>query len=323
MTGATKPSVLVTRRMPSAVLAQLEVVCDIDLHDHSDALSHDALCARVGGKQGLICMFNDRIEESAIAAGDQLKVVATVAVGFDNIDVAAAASRGVVVTNTPDILTGATAEFTWALILAVTRRIGEGERVVRNGAWKGWAFDFLLGAELRGKQLGVVGAGRIGRAVAAVAPAFGMRAVFAARTGAGAENAATDHAVVSLDELLLTSDVVSLHVPLTQDTRHLINRRTLARMKRSAFLINTSRGGVVDDGALAWALDARLIAGAGLDVYEGEPGVHPQLVGRENVCLTPHLGSATRETRTAMAELAVRNVVEVVSGRPAVTPVAL
>ncbi len=318
----TTPGVLVTRRMPSSVLAPLEVACAVDRHDSTEPLSDDALCARVAGKQGLVCMFDDRIDDAVLAAGDRLKVVATVAVGFDNIDVAAAAARGIVVTNTPDLVTGATAELTWALILSVTRRLGEGDRTIRGGGWRGWTFEFLLGSELRGKQLGVVGAGRIGRAVAAIAPAFGMRPVFATRPGrAPAPAEGADVPVLSLDELLLTSDVVSLHVPLTAETRHLVNRRTLVRMKRSAVLVNTSRGGVVDDEALAWALDERLLAGAGLDVFEGEPRVHPGLVGRDNVCLTPHLGSATRETRTAMAQLAVRNVVEVLAGRPAVTPV--
>ena len=266
-------------------------------------------------------MFDDPIDDAVLAAGDRLRVVATVAVGFDNIDVAAAAARGIVVTNTPDLVTGATAEMTWALILSVSRRLGEGDRTIRAGGWRGWTFEFLLGSELRGKQLGIVGAGRIGRAVASIAPAFGMRAVFAARSRGASAPTRAGQPVLSLDELLLTSDVVSLHVPLTADTRHLVDRRTLVRMKRSAVLVNTSRGGVVDDEALAWALDERLIAGAGLDVFEDEPRVHPGLVGRDNVCLTPHLGSATRETRTAMAQLAVRNVVEVLAGRPAVTPV--
>ena len=317
----TTPAVLVTRRMPSSVLAPLEAAFAVDRHDSTAPLSGEELRERLAGKHGLVCMFDDRIDEAVLAAGDGLKVVATVAVGFDNIDVAAAAARGIVVTNTPDLVTGATAELTWALILSVTRRLGEGDRTIRDGGWRGWTFEFLLGSELRGKQLGVVGAGRIGRAVAAVAPAFGMRPVFAARPGRAPTPAEGDAPVLSLDELLLTSDVVSLHVPLSAETRHLIDRRTLVRMKRSAVLVNTSRGGVVDDEALAWALDERLIAGAGLDVFEGEPRVHPGLVGRDNVCLTPHLGSATRETRTAMAQLAVRNVIEVLRGRPAVTPV--
>ena len=307
--------------MPAAVLDQLRTTCDVDLHNDSDALPRADLCARLEGKQGLVCMFNDPIDAGMIAAGDELQVIATVAVGYDNIDIGAAAASGIVVTNTPETVTGATAELTWALILAITRRVGEGDRIVRAEAWKGWSFDFLLGTELRGKQLGIVGGGRIGRATAAVAPAFGMRAVFATREGVRAGDAIEGWPVVSLDELLHTSDVVSLHVPLTDATRHLINRRTLMRMKRSAYLVNASRGGVVDDEALAWALAERLIAGAGLDVYEDEPDIYPDLRHRDNACLTPHLGSATRETRTAMAELAVRNVIAVLSGQPAITPV--
>jgi len=326
--SVSKPSVLVTRRMPSSVLSQLAETCEVDCHAETDALSHEALCQRLAGKHGLVCMFNDELDRTAlVAAGAQLRVVATVAVGYDNIDVAAAAERGVVVTNTPDILTGATAELTWALILALTRRVGEGDRFVRAGRWEGWTFDSLLGTELRGKQLGIIGPGRIGRAVAAVAPAFGMRPVLSTRGHsldpsteiAGSE----EEKWMPFDELLSTSAIVSVHVPLRESTRHLIGRRALIRMKRSAFLINTSRGGVVDDEALAWALDERLIAGAALDVFEHEPHVSPALIGRENVCLTPHLGSATRETRVAMAELAVRNVVEVLAGREAVTPVPL
>ena len=308
--------------MPSAVLAQLDAVGEVDLYTGPEDLTHKALCARLRGKQGIICVFTDRIDAAVIAAGDQLRVIATVAVGFDNIDVRAATARGIVVTNTPDVLTGAIAELTWALILAVTRRLGEGERVIRRGAWTGWTFDFMLGTELRGKQLGIIGAGRIGRAVAAVAPAFGMRAVFAAHPGGDASGPETAD-VLPLDQLLGSSDVVSLHVPMREDTHHLIDRRALARMKRSAFLINTSRGPVVDEAALVWALEERLIAGAGLDVYEQEPRVHEGLLLRENVCLVPHLGSATRETRATMADLAVRNVVAVLCGRPAITPVRL
>ncbi len=326
--SASQPPVLVTRRMPSSVLSQLAETCEVDCHAQTDALPHEALCQRLSGKHGVVCMFNDELDRTAlVAAGAQLRVVATVAVGYDNIDLAAAAERGIVVTNTPDILTGATAELTWALILAVARRVGEGDRFIRAGRWEGWSFDSLLGTELRGKQLGIIGPGRIGRTVAAVAPVFGMRAVLSMRghvldpstEGTGPD----DEKRMPLDELLLTSDIVSVHVPLSERTRHLISRRALMRMKRSAFLINTSRGGVVDEEALAWALDERLIAGAGLDVFEHEPSVSPALVGLENVCLTPHLGSATRETRIAMAELAVRNVVEVLAGREAVTPVPL
>jgi glyoxylate reductase len=223
----------------------------------------------------------------------------------------------VVVTNTPDVLTNACAEFTWGLILAITRRLGEGERELRRGDWKGWALDHLLGSELRGKQLGIVGAGRIGRAVAEKAPAFGMRVAYTARREADFPDAE----YMTLDRLLLTSDVVSLHCPLTAETRHLIDRKALTKMKRSAYLINTSRGPVVDEEALAWGLRERLIVGAALDVYEEEPKVHSDLLNLQNVLLIPHLASATTETRTAMAALAATNAIAVVEGRAPLTPV--
>jgi len=250
------------------------------------------------------------------AAGPSLKIVANVAVGYNNIDVPACRARGVAVTNTPDVLTNACADFTWALILAVTRRLGEGERVVRARAWRGWALDYMLGMELRGKQLGLVGLGRIARAVAAKAPAFGMSVAYTS------PSATLDGATaMPLDKLLATSDIVSLHCPLTPDTTHLIDQKALTKMKRSAYLVNTARGPVVDEAALVWALEQRLIAGAALDVYEKEPELHPGLFALENALLIPHLASATTETRTAMADLAASNVLAVVSGRPAVTPV--
>jgi glyoxylate reductase len=262
-------------------------------------------------------MLTEQIDRAVIDAGSALKVVANVAVGYNNIDVAYARSHGIVVTNTPDVLTDSVADFTWALILAITRRLGEGERIVRRGEWKGWAFDFLLGTELRGKQLGLVGLGRIGRAVASRAAAFGVRVAYTARR----ESGFTGGQAMSFDRLLNSSDIVSLHVPLTPDTRHLIDRKTFARMKRSAYLVNTSRGPVIDEAALAWALQERLIAGAALDVYEQEPAVHPDLLSLENVLLAPHLGSGTIETRTGMADLAAENAIAVLSGRPPLTPV--
>jgi len=264
---------------------------------------------RLSGKDALICLLTDRIDGTVADAGrPTLKIVANIAVGYDNIDVPAVKSRGVVVTNTPDVLTEATAELTWGLILSLARRITEGDRLIRRGGWTGWALDFMLGMELRGKQLGIIGRGRIGRAVAAKAAAFGMTAVFAKHD-------------MSLDELLVSSDVVSIHTPGTPENRHLIDRRTLMRMKRSALLVNTARGSIVDEEALVWALNERLIAGAALDVFSKEPAVHAGLLPLENVVLAPHLGSATRETRTAMADLAVRNVLEVVAGRAPLTPV--
>ena len=302
-----KPAVLLTRRIPSSVFARLEAACDVDLHDGPGALDASELKRRIAGKQGVICVLTDKIDGDVVDASRGLKVVANIAVGYDNIDVPAVKARGIIVTNTPDVLTEAVAEFTWGLILSITRRIAEGDRLVRRGGWSGWALDFMLGTELSGKQLGVIGRGRIGRAVARKAPAFGMSAVFAKHD-------------MSVDEVLISSDIVTIHTPLTPETRHLIDRRALARMKRTAFLINTSRGAVVDEAGLAWALGERLIAGAALDVYEREPEVLPALWSLENVVLAPHLGSATRETRTAMADLAVRNVLAVLAGEPPLTP---
>lgn len=288
----------------------LEAACDVDRHDGPAAIPRNELIARITGKQALVCLLTDAVDRAVIDAGADLKVIANIAVGYNNIDLAAARERGIAVTNTPDVLTEASADFTWALILGITRRVSEGERLVRRGEWKGWALDFMLGSELRGKQLGIVGFGRIGRAVAARAEAFGMRVVHNSRTGG-----------TPLDRLLSTSDVVSLHCPLTPDTFHLIDQAALARMKRSAYLINTSRGPVVDEAALAWALRERIISGAALDVYENEPAVHADLLKLENVLLAPHLASATVETRTAMADLAVRNVIAVLSGKAPITPV--
>jgi glyoxylate reductase len=265
-----------------------------------------------------MCLLTDRIDQELIDAGTDLRIVANIAVGYNNIDLDACRARGIVVTNTPDVLTNACADFAWGLIIAVTRRFGEGERQLRRGAWAGWALDHMLGMELRGKRLGLVGVGRIGRAVAEKAPAFGMSVAYAEPVPIDLPGA--EH--LSLDRLLATSDVVSLHCPLLPETRHLIDQKALAKMKRSAYLINTSRGPVVDEAALAWALKQRLIAGAALDVYENEPQVHPDLLGLENVMLMPHIASATTETRTAMADLAASNVLAVLSGAPPLTRVA-
>jgi glyoxylate reductase len=311
------PSILVTSRVPSSVLTRLKTVGQVELV--TDHLTPAALQERVSGKRALVCVTTDRIDSAVINAGCDLEIIANIAVGYDNIDLAAAASRGISVTNTPGVLTEAVAELTWGMILSVTRRMAEGDRLIRQKAWKGWALDFMLGMELSGKQLGIIGPGRIGRAVAARAPAFGMEVVFASRSRETV--VASEKRLMPLDELLVTSDIVSLHVPLKPETRHLINRQTLARMKRSAYLINTARGPVVDEEALNWALDERLIAGVALDVFEREPEVHQGLLQRSNVVLVPHLGSATHETRVAMADLAARNVEAVLQGRPPLTPV--
>jgi glyoxylate reductase len=310
-----------------------------------DAIPRQELLKRIAGKDALICVLSDRIDDEVLdAAGPQLKIVADISVGYDNFDVAALRRHGVIATNTPDVLTEATAELTWALILGTARRVVEGDRLVRAGGWKGWTLDFMLGTELRGKRLGIIGAGRIGRAVAAKAPAFGMTTVFARRPGApsggpddhtGERNGATGGAVAqwsepkreplassaSFDEVLVTSDVISLHVPSTAETRNLIDRKAFARMKRSAFLINTARGAVVDEEALFWALNERLIAGAGLDVYVNEPAIDPRFATYQNVVIAPHLGSATRDTRLAMMNLAVGNALAVLDGQLPLTPI--
>lgn len=311
------PRILLTGKIPSSALATLQSAGEVEQSLGEGSLPHDELVARIAGKHALVSMITDAVDKAVIDAGTDLRIIANVAVGYNNIDIDAARARGVAVTNTPGVLTEATADLTWALILAVTRRLGEGERLVRSGRWKGWAFDFMLGSQLGGKQLGIVGYGRIGQAVAARGRAFGMQIAYAARTAGDRGDAQP----MSLDRLLSTSDIVSLHVPLTADTHHLIDQAALARMKRSAYLINTARGSVVDEKALVWALRTRLIAGAALDVFEHEPQVEPELLMFENVLLAPHLGSGTIETRRAMADLAARNVIEVLSGRPPLTPV--
>jgi glyoxylate reductase len=313
--NVSKPKVLLTRRIPSSAAATLDAACDVDRNEGSQ-LSPDQLKARLSDKEGVVCLMNDAMTAEVMDAAPGLKVIANVAVGYNNIDVPAAQARGIVVTNTPDVLTDATADMTLALIMNITRRVSEGDRLIRRGAWKGWAFDFMLGSNLTGKTLGIIGFGRIGQAVADRAVPFGMRVIHSraqAVPGSGA---------ITVDRLLATADIVSIHCPLTPETRHMINQAALARMKRSAYLINTSRGPVVDEAALAWALKNGIISGAALDVYEDEPNVHPDLVTLENVVLAPHLGSATTETRTAMADLAVRNAIAVLSGQPPLTPVS-
>jgi glyoxylate reductase len=319
--------VFVARAIPATVRDRLAGACDLDVHDGPQDLPRQALLGRVAEAEGLVSVLTTRVDPELLDAAPRLRIVANIAVGYDNIDLAAAAARGVVVTNTPDVLTESVADFTFGLIFAVTRRIVEGDRLVRAGGWRGWALDFMLGTELRGKRLGVVGMGRIGRAVAARGAVFGLETVYAeaseaneadeAGRGAGPPGARR----LPIDEVFATADIVSVHVPLTAGTRHLVDARRLALMKPTAYFVNTARGPVVDEAALVEVLRARGIAGAALDVYEREPLVHPGLPGLDNVVLVPHLGSATIETRTAMADLAARNVLAVLAGQPPVTPV--
>ena len=289
------PAVYASRRFPDRVRAELERSFDVSLHDSEWPPSREELLTGVAGKDGLMAMLSDRIDDELLAAaGPQLRIVANYAVGVNNVDLEACRRRGVVVSNTPDVLTDATAELTIALLLALVRRVAEGDRLVRRGeAWI-WAPNLMLGRGLQGLTLGLVGYGRIGTAVERLAVAHGMEVVHSSRSGG-----------LPLEELLATADVVSLHLPLTDESHHLIDARRLELMKPTAVLVNASRGPIVDEAALVEALGAGRIAGAALDVFEHEPEVHPGLLGLENVVLVPHLGSATLETREAMGMLCV------------------
>jgi glyoxylate reductase len=264
----------------------------------------------------VICMLSDSINADLLSHATKLKILANYAVGYNNIDLAAAKACGIVVTNTPDVLTDATADLAWALMLAVARRVVEGDQWVRTGTWRGWAPTQLLGADVAGKTLGIIGMGRIGQAVAQRAQGFRMRVLYESRRAVTPPRGFAWERR-PLDEVLAEADFISLHVPLTEATRHLIGARELSLMKPTAILINTARGPVVDEKALVSALKAGTIAGAGLDVYEQEPLVHPGLVELPNVVLLPHLGSATLETRIRMGRICLDNIEAVLNGRPA------
>ena len=297
----------------------------MDVFDGTGSPSPEELLARTRGCAGLVAQGTDKVDGAFLDQLPDLRVVCNVAVGYNNIDVAAARARKVVVTNTPDVLNEACAALTWGLILGVTRRLGEGERILRAGQWKGFQLDFLLGMDLVGKTLGVIGMGRIGQSVAAKAAAFGMRTVYMKSPRRQDEQILGPDGVpyegLSFEEVLTRSDIVTLHVPLSSETHHLINRTSIRLMKPTAYLVNMARGPVVEEASVVSALDNGWIAGAALDVYELEPEVHPGLLKFDNAFLIPHLGSATRETRTAMCNLAARNLVEVLEGRAPVTPI--
>ena len=303
----------------------LREVGEVRIDEREEAIPRPDLLELVAGATAVLTLLDDRVDEELLeAAGPGLRCVANVAVGYDNVDLAAAARRGVTVTNTPGVLDDATADLTLALLLAATRRLAEGDRLVRSGRPWSWGMHFMLGSSLRGKLLGIVGLGGIGRRVAERARAFGMEIAYHSRNPAPpAVTAALEAERMPLERLLAEADVISLHCPLTPETHHLIGAAELEAMKPSAVLVNAARGPVVDERALAEALAAGRIAAAGLDVYEHEPRVEPGLLGLDNVVLAPHLGSATVETRTAMAELAARNAIAVVRGEDPPTPVPL
>jgi glyoxylate reductase len=295
---------------------------EIDSYGVDAAMPRPELLTRLRGKQGLICVISEAIDQALLDACPDLKVVSNVAVGYNNVDVPACTRRGVVVTNTPDVLTDTTADFAWALLMATARRVVESDRYVREGRFQKWEYMLLLGGDIHGKTLGVVGFGRIGRAMARRAQGFGMRVLYQDAMAADAATERELHATrTDLPTLLRESDFVTLHTPLIPETRHLINAQSLRTMKKSAFLVNAARGPVVDEAALVQALREKWIAGAGLDVFEEEPKVHPGLIDLPNVVLAPHIASGSSETRLKMAALAVENCLAVLGGKTPPTPV--
>jgi glyoxylate reductase len=310
-----KPRVLATRPLFPAAQQILNGSCEVEYWTKPERISKEELLQRVQDKEGLVCLLTEKVNEELLQAAPRLRIAANVAVGFDNIDVSACTKRGVVATNTPGVLDETTADFAWTLLMAVARRIGEGEQLARSGNWKGWDLDQLVGTDVWGKTLGLVGFGRVGRAVARRAAGFQMKVLYsdAIRAPLGVEKEVKAE-YRDFNTLLAEADFVSVHVPLLADTRGLFDGARFSRMKPTAFLINTSRGPVVDEAALVHALESGKLAGAALDVYENEPFILPGLK-RPNVVLAPHIASASLETRTKMASIAAENVVALFKGQ--------
>jgi len=313
-----KNPIFLTRPLTVEVMKKLKKRFRLSFNRHERLLTKTEIIQGAQNKVAMITMLSDRMDSDVIKNCPTLRVIANYAVGYDNVDLEAAKKHGVIVTNTPGVLTETTADLAWALIMAISRRIVEGDRLVRSGRWTGWAPTQLLGNDVFGKTLGIIGMGRIGQAVARRACGFGMKVIYHSRHPIKPEIEKAIGAVRRpLDDLLRRSDFVSLHVPLSAETRHLIGTGALAKMKRTAYLINTARGAVVDEAALVKALHKKTIAGAGLDVFEAEPKVHRGLARLENVVLLPHLGSASFETRIKMGEIVIENICAVLQGREA------
>jgi len=315
--------VYITRRIPEPGIEMIRKEHEVEINPYDRVLTREELLQAVKGKDGILCLLTDKIDAEVFdAAGPQLKVVSNYAVGYDNIDVKEATKRGIVVTNTPGVLTETTADLAWALILATARRIVEADKFTRAGKYEGWAPMLFLGQDVYGKTLGIIGMGRIGQAVARRAKGFNMKVLYNDIRRIPEEIEKELNATfVSLDELLEQSDFVSLHTYLSPETYHLINEERLRKMKKTAYLINTSRGPVVDESALVRALKEGWIAGAGLDVYEFEPKLVPGLAECENAVLLPHIASASVETRTKMATMAAENLLAVLAGKMPPNPV--
>ncbi len=308
--------VFVTRRIPEVGLRILkDAGLDMVVRDDPLPPSETELIAGVQDADALLCLLTDRVSEKVLMAGRKLKIVSNYAVGYDNIDIKAATELGIIVTNTPGVLTDATAELAWALIFAVARRIVESDKFVRDGEFKGWHPTLLLGFELKGKTLGIIGAGRIGTAMALKSRGFDMRVLYFSRRRNRELEEKLNAEFVSLEKLLKESDFISLHVPLTETTYHLLGEKEFGMMKPTAILVNTSRGPVIDEKALIKALKQGRIAGAGLDVFENEPHVPEELKELDNVVLTPHIGSATHRAREEMAVMAAQAIVDALHGK--------
>jgi glyoxylate reductase len=315
--------VAVLGRIPERGLEVLREVADVWSWDADEPIPDDVRDARLADADAAVTLLTNRVDDAFLEAAPRVRIVANVAVGYNNVDVAACARRGVVVSNTPGVLTDATADLAMALILMVTRRLGEGERLIRSGSTWQWGMFMMLGSAVQHRQLGIIGMGQIGQALAERARAFGMTIAYQNRRPVAHDvEQRLGARRLEFEELLETSDVVSVNAPYSTDTHHMIDTAALARMKPTAYLVNTARGAIVDEQALVDALTGGVIAGAALDVYEHEPQVHPGLLELDNAVLIPHLGSATVETRTAMAVLAAENVVEVLSGRPPISAVS-
>jgi glyoxylate/hydroxypyruvate/2-ketogluconate reductase len=315
MNAARNPRVLVTREVFDETLDYLRQHCEVQDNQGDKAFAPAALAAAVANCDGLMCCLTDRVDATLLAAAPGLKVVANIAVGYNNIDVPACTARGVMATNTPGVLDDSTADLAWTLMLGAARRITEVERRVRAGEWTGWQLKQWLGVDVHHATLGIIGMGRIGQAIARRAIGFDMKVIYHNRKRITPElERKANAAYVSFDELLAQADFVVLQMPYSADTHHLIGKTQLAKMKRSAILINSTRGGVVDDAALIAALRDGTIRGAGLDVYENEPKLNPEFLKLDNVVLAPHVGSSTEATRKAMAMLAAQNLVAALQG---------
>lgn len=316
-----KKKVYITRTIPSVGVKLLEEHFDVEINTEDRPLTKEEIIEKGKGKDAILTQLSDVIDEEVLDSLQGIKVIANYAVGFNNIDIDAATKRNIQITNTPDVLTDTTAEMAWALLFSVARRVVEGDKYVRNNKWKMFSANLLLGQDINGKTLGIIGAGRIGKAFAKKSIGFDMKILYYNRNRDEDFERELNAQWVDRDTLLKESDFISLHVPLTKETHHIIGEREINLMKKTAILINTARGPVIDEKALTKALKKKRIWGAGLDVFENEPSIEKELLELDNVVLTPHIGSGSRETREKMATLAAKNIIAVLKGEKPITPV--